>query len=662
MQDRLRVANELAGALAERIVDLEGEMRIPWRPTDPVDDASWSPETRRLHERNETLRLQLDVARAHEDELTTELVTLRGFVGDITDRSRELDDVLEELREEVVAADSRHEELESVRGELEGEANRLAGQVSELTAIVDQSQTELREELARRTSLDDRVAELVADLESASARLDVTASERQAAVEEAARLEALSADHLQQIVELGSARLQLGEQVEQLSAELTGSTTRGTELESSLAVTTAHAAEIELALATSTAAVDEIRRELGERVASLEAEAIEGRAALERVGALEASLLEAESRAEAVEGEVAQAQSRAADVTARIAHAEDIAATAEAGARHAEDRAAQAEGRIADAEARSTAGETRIAELARELDAATARAREQEAPSGRVQELEALIAAQKLEIEEIGRELEDRAAHIRTLEAEAESTGPDAEITEELQTRVEALETSLSETRAALEGSGSELEEARDAVVVKEAELASAMEQLAEARSAAIAPLTTDTGDATRSSEAPRGDLDAELAELGQRLEQSESRARRAYAAAEAAEAALAIEKERFERFDGRVDPSGELSDLRSRVAQLLQRVTKAEDGRRKAETDLAAIRAGIAPKAPGEVLDSELGLDDEPDDDDLAREASSDETGSASDADQAGGLRARLAGAAASPKSDRTYDADEWR
>ena len=66
--------------------------------------------------------------------------------------------------------------------------------------------------------------------------------------------------------------------------------------------------------------------------------------------------------------------------------------------------------------------------------------------------------------------------------------------------------------------------------------------------------------------------------------------------AAEAAEAGLGYERERFARVDSQGDQSGELSELRSRVGELLQRVTKAEDGKRKAEADLVAMRAASSP------------------------------------------------------------------
>ena len=106
VQEQLRLANEIAGMLAERIVDLEADMRVPWHFPAPADDGPVSPEARRFQERIETLRLQLVVARAHEDELTTELVGLRATVGDITDRARTLDDVLESLRGQIAASEA----------------------------------------------------------------------------------------------------------------------------------------------------------------------------------------------------------------------------------------------------------------------------------------------------------------------------------------------------------------------------------------------------------------------------------------------------------------------------------------------------------------------------------------------------------------------------
>ena len=127
---------------------------------------------------------------------------------------------------------------------------------------------------------------------------------------------------------------------------------------------------------------------------------------------------------------------------------------------------------------------------------------------------------------------------------------------------------------------------------------------------------------------ASNGDGHAAVADLELRLEQAEMRARRAYAASEAAEAALAYEKERRMSLAPTVEAETEAKELRDRISDLLDRVNVAVDARRKAEADLAAFRAGVEPR----------------------------------DADATGGSpRARLAGAASSPKGS-SGDADQWR
>jgi hypothetical protein len=93
------------------------------------------------------------------------------------------------------------------------------------------------------------------------------------------------------------------------------------------------------------------------------------------------------------------------------------------------------------------------------------------------------------------------------------------------------------------------------------------------------------------------------------------------------------------------VEAEDESNSLRHKVAELLDRVAVAEEAARKAQADLAAVRAGIEPKEAGE----EIAASTEPTD-----EAASDEASGRS-------LRARLAGAASSRKASSS-DTEQWR
>ncbi|HVF07531.1 MAG TPA: hypothetical protein VNC60_03045 [Actinomycetota bacterium] len=158
----------------------------------------------------------------------------------------------------------------------------------------------------------------------------------------------------------------------------------------------------------------------------------------------------------------------------------------------------------------------------------------------------------------------------------------------------------------------------------------------------------TDTSTASEEIAKLRTERDqarTEVAELEARLDQAEMRARRAYAASEAAEAALAYEKERRMSLAPTVEAEEESSSLRHQVAELVDRLALADEAARKAQADLAAARAGVESKEPGDEVASGTQMPDEPSSEGAAGRS----------------LRARLAGATSSRKGPSS-DTDQWR
>jgi phage shock protein A len=112
---------------------------------------------------------------------------------------------------------------------------------------------------------------------------------------------------------------------------------------------------------------------------------------------------------------------------------------------------------------------------------------------------------------------------------------------------------------------------------------------------AASRPQPEAVSDGPASDAGDAGGLSAIVAELEERLEQTEARARRAYGAAEAAEAALRFAKESGEVVTSDPQLESEVDRLRNQIPELMKRVEKAEEARKRAEAEVATLRGGGA-------------------------------------------------------------------
>ena len=178
---QLREAVEAQQRIAHRVAELEAR-RAPRASGD--DDADPLDQVRELTERIQVLQIQLEAARTHEDELTTEAVYARGLVTDLGERLAELGeaaDRAEALQVTLAETQAALEGAAAARDEAEAHVETLEQRV---TALTEESET-------ARTALDDATAglsearEKIRDLHEL---LAVTTLERDGARSELMRL------------------------------------------------------------------------------------------------------------------------------------------------------------------------------------------------------------------------------------------------------------------------------------------------------------------------------------------------------------------------------------------------------------------------------------------------------------------------------------------
>jgi hypothetical protein len=118
-----------------------------------------------------------------------------------------------------------------------------------------------------------------------------------------------------------------------------------------------------------------------------------------------------------------------------------------------------------------------------------------------------------------------------------------------------------------------------------------------ESLSHAAAPVAQPSEGSSDPEATEGSDYRSQLRDLESQLLQSEARARSAYAATEAAEAALRMTKEAG--FLPSMHPSGEeFQELLTRLDEMTGRADQAERSLKRAEADIAALRAGVDPDA----------------------------------------------------------------
>jgi chromosome segregation ATPase len=635
--------------------DLEGAIDVPddvaaGVPAMSDAEPSAAGSSRRLEERIRTLSIQLGTARVREDELTGQVVELEGIVGDLRSRIDELEieagqvgpltDQVASLTETLDKERRRSAELADARTELETEANRLSSQVAQLTELIDEARADSSAETARATDAEERLARLLESHESMAreheeeiARLRTEVESAEAALE-TLRNEATEREtHLETQIQQQSDALQEAEaEAERRVGEVRES--MGQELEAAGAALTEHEA--------LTAAAQQAAVEADERAAEAQQRAAEAQQAV----------ADAERRAAEAQQAVADADERATDGERRAAEAQQAAADAQQAALEAQQAAAEAAARSAESEDRAARAEQEAASTGSELQAAQAS----------LSNLESAHEALRMRTEDLRSEIErqtDGASDIDVVKgelahAQAELDRMNGELaaarSENESVRRELEDVRTSEASAASEEM-SNLRTERDQAVTEVEALRKRITEL-ETRTvgegqavAADQPQGDPTAAGPSQDEADTAGLRETIADLEVRLDQAEMRARRAYAASEAAEAALTYEKERRMSLAPTVEAEEESHSLRQKVAELLDRVAVAEEATRKAHADLAAVRAGVEPKEPGEEIASGTEADEEPANEDAAGRS----------------LRARLAGAASSRKGTSS-DTDQWR
>ena len=604
----------------ETILDTPAPIDVLAPTHDPIDERPSDSEVRPLHERIRTLGIQLDTARAREDDLTSQVVKLEGSIDDARSQARELETRLAELgslRSEVEqmtqALDlerARSSEHVATRRVLEEEANRLSSQVAQLTGLIDEAKADATAEATRAGEAEARIAEQRERHERFSREQEQARDQAQAAAQ---RLQDRLDGSIQELVE---AREVAARDLEAARQALTEHGARITEAEQASAAADARAAEAE------------------SRVTQVEARATQAEQAATSAGI---ELSAARAALDNLEGAHETLKTRANELRSEV----------ERQAENARVLQEEIEGK------RATEGETErlSAELVRvraDLEAATA---DGAAATSRIDAVEAERAEATAKVAELEASIDDLrrdAIHKETAELDELR----AQLTE-YRGELDRATTDLVAAHSAAKAAEKELEDVRGTQVPSLRDATEALRvERDEARNEIEQMLLRTAELESSAADAPAGqvaDADSEalhaaVADLELRLEQAEMRARRAYSAAEAAEAALAYEKERRTGMAPAGEAETEANALRQRMAELLDRVAVAEEGARKAQAELADVRASVQPRDPG----------------DQSASGTSSEGPSADDDETTPSLRTRLAGAASSRKGSGT-NTDRW-
>jgi hypothetical protein len=337
------------------------------------------------------------------------------------------------------------------------------------------------------------------------------------------------------------------------------------------------------------------------------------RGATERVQALERQLEAARQREDRLSEQAVRDRASMADLEARILEFENIEARIarfEQERRAVEANAAELEHfrlRIEDLESQLQAEAERAAERESELAAGQTRIAELEAARDAA-ELSLADLTEAHDLAEAQREtalvsLEERLNdlnRLRTHVAEARTTSESAERERtEMATLLEEAESERDAARAALEARVGDVHRLRDKVAELEAHLGVSGEYDPGylGRDEVVTP--QDEGPLIV---VPGDSLEVRIARVQERLEQTELRVRRALTTADAGTPAIGLENDPDEIVDvtGR-DAQRELEKLREDVNLLAERAAAEEEGRRRAEAELAALRDAqrVSPEPP---------------------------------------------------------------
>jgi chromosome segregation ATPase len=614
-----RASGADAQQLAIRVAELEARLT---RASDEneADPAGAAGQLRELSERALILEAQLDAARIREEELVGHTVHADSLLADAGLRLAQFGgaadrvaDLERELAEAVAREEDHGSELETAQHQAEALKESLAvtqlerdGARSELVRLMEAEQ----DLTARATQFEAEIQQAAEDAQLALDSIHEAEQARERAESRAAELETQLETASSRLREIEEAQGPLQARLEELQAAHDQAEQRSIEHEQSLET------------------LRNAGSEAGSRVAELEAqlEAASGhlRESEEAQVPLRARVEELQAAHDGAEQQIAEALERANQAEQRAGEAADAVASAEAEVREAQGRASQFETELA-----TTAAQMRDMERTHNLETRVGELQER-ARTGEVHEGLTPVEARLVEVEKALLEAQERAQESENKEREAQ------ERIQAAATDLAASETNLQELQEVYESVRVQAEDLRLRQQVLEADLA-ASATATPATADAAEPSTAEPSEATlllqgeverattriqelerqleeaasrppadAASDRPQvatdhpGEPAAVVAELEERLEATEARARRAYGAAEAAEAALRFAKESGEIVSSDPLLESEVERLRNQIPELMKRVEKAEEARKRAEAEAAALR-GSADKDAGD-------------------------------------------------------------
>jgi chromosome segregation ATPase len=601
--------------LAIRVAELEARLT---RASDEGEagSADAAEQLRELTERALILEAQLDAARIREEELVGHAVRADALLADVGVRLAQFGgaaDRVADLERELAEAVSREEghrsEVEVLEHQTEGLKEQLAvtqlerdGARSELVRLMEVEQ----ELTARVTQFEAEIQQAAEDAQQALDSIHEAEQARERAESRAAELEA----HL----EAASGKLR---EVEEAQGPLQA---RLEELQSAHDLAEQRSAEHQQALESLRNAGNEAGSRVAELEAQLEAASGQVRESEEAQVPLRARVEELQAAHGGAEQQIAEALDRAQQAEQRAGEAADALASAEAEVREAQGRASQFETELATATA-----QMRDMERTHNLEARVGELQER-ARTGEVHEGLTPVEARLVEVEKALLDAQEQAQEAENKEREAQeqiqaaATDLAASETnlqqlqevyetvrvqaEDLRLRQQVLEADLASATTAPanaagagapDGAEPSTAEPSEATVLLQSEVERATARIQELErqleEAASRPQADGVSDRSRVDTEPPGELAAVVAELEDRLEATEARARRAYGAAEAAEAALRFAKESGEIVSSDPQLESEVERLRNQIPELMKRVEQAEEARKRAEADAAALR-----------------------------------------------------------------------